>query len=76
MSLLNIFFSLFAPKSSNLNSIIVTVMVTNVEPKHLDNLKEPVILRFEHLKVKYEKSLLLLKRIVTEILNLIENTSQ
>ena len=39
-------------------------MVTNVDPKHLANLKEPVIIRFEHLKVKYDKSPLLLKRIV------------
>ena len=39
-------------------------MVTNVDPKHLANLKEPVILRFEHLKVKYDKPPLLLKRIV------------
>ncbi|XP_078349353.1 uncharacterized protein LOC144634311 isoform X2 [Oculina patagonica] len=35
---------------NNLNSIIVIVMVTNVDRKYLANLKEPVILRFEHLK--------------------------
>ena len=48
-------------------------MVTNVDPKHLANLKEPVILRFEHLKVKYDKPLLLLKRIVIKLLNLVKN---
>ncbi|PFX17359.1 EGF-like module-containing mucin-like hormone receptor-like 1 [Stylophora pistillata] len=36
--------------SNDLNSIIVIVMVTNVNPDHLANLKEPVVLRFEHLK--------------------------
>ena len=73
MLLLNILFSLFTPKSSNLNSIIVTVMVTNVDPKHLADLKEPVVLRFQHLKVKYDKPALLLRRIVIKLFNLAEN---
>jgi len=33
-----------------LNSIIVVVTVINVSPQHLANLKEPVVLRFKHLK--------------------------
>lgn len=55
MLLLNFLFFLLTPKRSNLNSIIVIVMVTNVDSKHLANLEEPVILRFEHLKVKYDE---------------------
>lgn len=42
------------PNSSsrdNLNSAIVIATVINVSPEHLANLKEPVILRFRHLKV-------------------------
>ena len=48
-------------------------MVTNVDPKHLANLKEPVILRFQHLKVNYDKPPLLLKNIFIKLLNLVEN---
>ncbi|KAK2567536.1 Matrilin-2 [Acropora cervicornis] len=42
------------PNSSsrdNLNSAIIMATVINVSPEHLANLKEPVILRFKHLKV-------------------------
>ena len=42
------------PNSSsrdNLNSTIIMATVINVSPEHLANLKEPVILRFNHLKV-------------------------
>ena len=39
-----------------LNSIIVVVTVINVSPQHLANLKEPVVLRFKHLKVRDLKS--------------------
>ena len=42
------------PNSSsrdNLNSAIIMATVINVSPEHLANLKEPVILRFNHLKV-------------------------
>ncbi|XP_067018681.1 adhesion G protein-coupled receptor E2-like isoform X4 [Acropora muricata] len=41
------------PNSSsrdNLNSAIIMATVINVSPEHLANLKEPVILRFKHLK--------------------------
>ena len=39
--------------NDNLNSIIVIVTVINVNPKHLASLRDPVILRFKHLKVRH-----------------------
>ncbi|XP_068731169.1 adhesion G protein-coupled receptor E2-like isoform X1 [Montipora capricornis] len=37
-------------RGDNLNSAIIVATVINVSPEHLANLKEPVILRFKHLK--------------------------
>ena len=39
-------------RGDNLNSAIIVATVINVSPEHLANLKEPVILRFKHLKVR------------------------
>ena len=54
MHVLNIdenFSGFFSSSGSRLNSIIITVMVINVNPEYLSNLKEPISLRFEHLEV-------------------------